>query len=121
MLHLLKRVVGVQRHDGGGKQQTGQKFKGSDALDALGEGLTRLFLGTLAARACSGAARRFRCVNRRGCVMCFLCHRRPSLGVYVRGACPGGGALCERAERIACVMPVAEFAFVIALPFRVSH
>ena len=93
MLHLLKRVVGVQRHDGGGKQQTGQKFKGSDALDALGEGLTRLFLGTLAACACSGAARRFRCVNRRGCFLCFRCHRRPSLGVYVRGACPGVGAL----------------------------
>ena len=93
MLHLLKRVVGVQRHDGGGKQQTGQKFKGADALDALGEGLTRLFLGTLAARACSGAARRFRCVSRRGCVMCFRCHRRPSLGVYVRGVYPGVGAL----------------------------
>ena len=25
--------------------------------------------------------------------MCFRCHRRPSLGVYVRGACPGVGAL----------------------------
>ena len=23
VLHLLQRVVGVQRHDGGGKQQTG--------------------------------------------------------------------------------------------------
>ena len=80
MLHLLKRVVGVQRHDGGGEEQTGQKFERADALDALSKGLTRLFLGTLAARARCGAVL-LRCVSYRGCVMCFRCHRRPSLGV----------------------------------------
>ena len=99
MLHLLKRVVGVQRHDGSGKQQTGQKFKGSDALDALGEGLTRRFLGALSTvRAGGGTVLLFRCVSIRGCFVCFRCHRRPSLGVCVRatGAHRAGGTRCLR-------------------------